>query len=82
MNDLSSRAIDRDWLAAQIVAIIEDEEEICPDENLMMYGLDSVGVMKLIATLEQRGVTLSFDELAAEPSVNAWWTLIEARMQP
>ncbi|WP_372801633.1 phosphopantetheine-binding protein, partial [Paracoccus seriniphilus] len=43
---MSPNAPDREWLAAKVAEMIEDEEEILPDENLMMYGLDSVSVMK------------------------------------
>lgn len=81
MNDMSPNAPDREWLAAKVAEMIEDEEEILPDENLMMYGLDSVSVMKLIAELEQRGVRIGFDELAANPSIDAWWALIESRLE-
>lgn len=79
MNEPATKQIDRDWLTAQVEAMIEDEDEIQPEENLMLYGLDSVNVMKLIALLEQQDIRISFEELATAPSINAWWALIEQR---
>ncbi|MBD9526588.1 phosphopantetheine-binding protein [Paracoccus sp. PAR01] len=68
-----------EWLAARVLSLIEDETEIDPTENLVLYGLDSISVMTLSSELKQRGIEASFDELAREPTLNAWWALIAAR---
>ncbi|WP_134681711.1 phosphopantetheine-binding protein [Paracoccus ravus] len=73
------KTIDRDWLIAQVAGMIEDEEDIDPGENLTLYGLDSISVMRLLAELERHGIRLTMLELAHEPSIDAWWALIEPR---
>jgi bifunctional isochorismate lyase/aryl carrier protein len=69
----------RQWLHARIRALIEDESEIDPNENLIFYGLDSLQVMKVASELKQVGIRVSFDELARVPTMNAWWSLIEQK---
>lgn len=70
---------DFDWLEARVTNLIEDEGPIDPAESLIYYGLDSLRVMKLAAELKERGITVSFEDLAKDPTLNAWFTLIEAR---
>lgn len=74
-----TETIDKDWLLAQVAGMIEDEEVIDPAENLTLYGVDSISVMRLVAELERRGIPVKFAELAGNPSVNDWWALIAAR---
>ncbi|WP_422374727.1 isochorismatase family protein [Roseibium sp.] len=69
----------RDWLQARVLELIEDEDELDPEENLIFYGLDSIQVMKLASELKERGVVVGFDELAKVPTLNGWWSLIESK---
>lgn len=71
--------LSRAWLEARIRSLVEEEGEIDPDENLVMYGLESIAVMKLVRELADLGVALSFEDLAKEPTLGAWWDLIERR---
>lgn len=71
--------LSRDWLAARIQAMIEDDCDIEPDENLVLYGLDSIAVMTFSSELKQMGIAASFEDLAKEPTLNAWWALLQAR---
>ncbi|MTH65872.1 phosphopantetheine-binding protein [Paracoccus shanxieyensis] len=68
-----------EWLAARIQTMIEDDCEIEPAENLVLYGLDSIAVMTFSSELKQMGIEASFEELAKEPTLQAWWALISAR---
>lgn len=77
---LDPKAITQDWLAQRVAKMVDEGEEIDPDESLIFYGLDSVSVMRLISELGQAGVTLSFAELAQEPTLNKWWELISDRL--
>ena len=70
--------IDRSWLAAEVAKLVDDEV-IQPDEDLTLYGLDSMGVMRLTMALEERGIVLPFDALIAQPTLNAWAALIAAQ---
>lgn len=71
--------VDREWLAGQVARLVE-EDGIDPDDDLTLYGLDSMGVMRLAMLLEERGIVLSFDDLIARPTLNEWAALI-ARQQ-
>lgn len=71
--------LSRDWLAARVQQMIEDDCDIAPDENLVLYGLDSIAVMTFSSELKQQGIEISFEELAREPTLEAWWALISGR---
>ncbi len=68
-----------EWLATRVQQLIEDSEEIDPEENLIFYGLDSLQVMKLAAELKERGIVVGFEELARVPTLKAWQELIEQK---
>ncbi|MBK4722006.1 isochorismatase family protein [Azospirillum sp. YIM DDC1] len=50
------------------------------DDNLMDFGLDSIAVMQVVDRWKAAGVEVGFAELAAQPSINGWWALIEPRL--
>lgn len=54
-------------------------EDLEPQASLIEQGLDSVSIMRLPALLAAEGVALSFAELIQQPTLDAWWALIEAR---
>lgn len=73
--------VDRDWLQVELATIVE-EDGIDPDEDLTLYGLDSMGVMRLAMALEEQGIIVSFDDLIARPTLNAWAELVAGRQEP
>ncbi|KJZ18685.1 hypothetical protein TW80_14520 [Loktanella sp. S4079] len=75
----TTEAINFDWLEARVATLIEDEGPIDPGESLIFYGLDSLRVMKLAGELKEHGITVSFEDLAKDPTLNAWSALIDAR---
>ena len=77
---LDKTQLSPEWLAARVAAMIEDDCEIEPAENLVLYGLDSIAVMTISSELKQIGVEASFEELAREPTLQNWWALIAARL--
>lgn len=87
LNDLVSSTAEQPQLSQtdlhqRVLALLYDDiAEIDPDDNLLDYGLDSVQVMTLISEWQQRGITIQFEELARNPSLNAWWSLIQARQE-
>ncbi|MGC5703067.1 amino acid adenylation domain-containing protein [Pseudomonas sp. NFXW11] len=54
-------------------------DDLEPAASLIEQGLDSVSIMRLPALLAAEGVSLSFAELIQQPTLEAWWALIEAR---
>lgn len=80
MDIATKSQIDRDWLTARLQQLIDDDCEIEPAENLVLYGLDSIAVMTFSAELKQMGIEASFEELAREPTLDNWWTLISSRL--
>ncbi len=71
--------IDLDWLHNRVLKLIEDETELDLDENLIIYGLDSIQVMELATELKEHDITVTFAELARVPTVNGWWKLIKEK---
>ncbi|WP_449046004.1 phosphopantetheine-binding protein [Paracoccus versutus] len=81
MMDIAEKTdLSPEWLAAHVRKMIEDDCEIEPAENLVLYGLDSIAVMTFSSELKQMGVEASFEELAREPTLDNWWALIASRI--
>ncbi len=79
-HEAVQRELSRAWLLGQVANYLQtSEQSIDANENLMDYGLDSIQVMGLIAQWEKLGVKVRFEELAEQPSLNAWWKLIEQK---
>ncbi|AHV37346.1 TPA: isochorismatase [Aeromonas dhakensis] len=53
-----------------------EEGELDPEESLVLYGLDSLSIMRFTAELKAQGVDVGFDELARRPTLSAWWALL------
>lgn len=70
---------DYDWLLAEVQDMADEDETIDPAEDLTLYGIDSVAVMRLTLALEEKGVKLGFEDLARTPTIDAWWALIRAQ---
>ncbi|NXY94837.1 hypothetical protein HYE82_10610 [Streptomyces sp. BR123] len=48
------------------------------DEDLVDYGLHSIAVMQVVSLCQQSGVEVTFPELIATPTVDAWWRVLSA----
>jgi bifunctional isochorismate lyase/aryl carrier protein len=48
-----------------------------PDESLLERGLDSMRLMILVERFQQRGASVTFGDLAEEPTLRAWCELLE-----
>ncbi|GAA1466673.1 phosphopantetheine-binding protein [Nocardiopsis exhalans] len=60
--------------AAHILA--EPAEDIDPAENLFDRGMDSVRMMSLMERWRAAGAEVEFADLAEEPTIQAWVTLL------
>lgn len=65
----------REWLNERAQSLVE-EGELDPEESLVLYGLDSLSIMRFSAELKAQGVDVGFDELARRPTLSAWWALL------
>lgn len=49
-----------------------ESNEIQDDDNLLFLGLDSVSLMTLVGQWRDAGITLEFQDLIEEPTLNNW----------
>ena len=68
------------WLYDKVQALIGGDE-IDPEENLLIYGLDSLRMMRLASELNLRGIKVTFEELGHEPTVANWWILLQKKQK-
>lgn len=71
----------RQWLHTWVQKLVEEEDELDPDENLIIYGLDSLRIMQLSSELKRWGVNVSFEELGRNPTLSNWWSLVKSRQR-
>lgn len=77
-DDLSFEAI-----VHQVAEYLQiDPNEIPLDENLVYLGLDSIRMMSLAEKWRQQGAAVNFVELAANPTLAHWRTLLFPEKQP
>lgn len=68
-------------LTQQLAALLEvPADEMTPEDSLLDFGLDSVRMMSLVGDWQQADLDVSFMELAAKPSLQDWWRLIEKKL--
>lgn len=83
-NDSSHiSAVTFNSLRQDIATITEqDIDDIEIDEPLMFLGLDSIRAMNLIDRWKNQGIDISFAELAEQPTLENWWSIIETKLTP
>ena len=57
--------------------LLEDPADIHDDDNLIDLGLDSMRAMTLASRWQAAGARLDFSEMAQNPTLGRWWTLIQ-----
>ncbi|AUH52051.1 isochorismatase [Chromobacterium sp. ATCC 53434] len=81
LTDGGAEAITRDWLKAQLLAVLEDgDDSLAGDDNLLDYGLDSIRVMELVGRWREQGLDIGFEDLARTPTLDGWWAAIASRL--
>ncbi|MGV2704713.1 UNVERIFIED_CONTAM: phosphopantetheine-binding protein [Aeromonas salmonicida] len=72
--------ISHQWLQERVQQLIEDNEtELDLEESLILYGLDSLRVMRFSAELKERNIHVSFEDLIKSPTLASWRELIANR---
>ncbi|GAA2889825.1 hypothetical protein Acy02nite_32460 [Actinoplanes cyaneus] len=62
---------------AEVLA--EEPGSFADDENLIDLGLDSIRLMSLATRWREAGYEAGYLDLAKEPTVTAWWSLLEGK---
>ncbi|MFG2006869.1 phosphopantetheine-binding protein [Spirillospora sp. NPDC048911] len=71
--------ISTDGLRETVAQIIgTDPGAIADDANLIVLGLGSLEMMRLVTRWRRQGIDADFTELAAEPTVAAWTAHLKA----
>ncbi|MCW2995728.1 MAG: dhbB [Conexibacter sp.] len=75
-----SRGLSRARVAGDLLSVLADPPaSLRGDTDLMDLGLDSIAVMGLLTTWREQGIAISFEDLAeVEPTLDTWWSVIEA----
>lgn len=69
-------------LRAEVAALLAVPAADLPeDDNLLYNGLDSIRLMSLVERWRRAGATISFVELAEQPTLAQWWKLLDAQTE-
>jgi len=67
-----------DRLRSDVAEVLAEEPgSFADDDNLIDRGLDSIRLMSLATRWREAGFEAGYLDLAQEPTVAAWWTLVE-----
>ena len=70
---MSQAALTLEGLRQTIAKQLEiDASEIQNDDNLFMLGLDSVSLMTLVGQWRELGISVEFQDLVEEPTLQDW----------
>lgn len=82
-QEANSDDLSFDAIVHQVAEYLQiNPNEIPLDENLVYLGLDSIRMMSLAEKWRQQGATVNFVELAANPTLMSWRTLLFPEKQP
>ncbi|MEV6599794.1 phosphopantetheine-binding protein [Actinoplanes sp. NPDC051346] len=69
-------------LQAQIAEVLgEPADSFGPDDDLLDVGLDSIRLMTLVERWRAGGLRVGFIDLAEQPTVNGWWSLMTSQKE-
>lgn len=72
--------VTKEKMRADIARMLhEDPSEIGDEDSLMDLGLDSMRAMNLVLVWSEGGLELEFAEFAENPTLDGWWSLVDAR---
>ncbi len=67
-------------LRRTVAELVDEQPESITDEmNLFEAGLDSIVLMQLVGRWRRAGVDIDFAELAQQPTIGAWTTLLRQK---
>ena len=77
----TSRQLDEAGLRDLVASCMELPADELPgaSEDLIDYGLHSIAIMQFASSCNRFGIPLEYGELAANPTLAAWWRLVADR---
>jgi bifunctional isochorismate lyase/aryl carrier protein len=69
----------RSDVAEVLAEVGEEPAAFADDDNLIDFGLDSIRLMSLATRWRAAGFEAGYLDLAMDPTVAAWWTLLEEK---
>lgn len=66
-------------LRSCLLSLLQDVNDLDEQENLVYYGLCSLQIMNLSIFWRNAGLSVNFIDLAKQPTLAAWWQLIESK---
>lgn len=76
---MTAQALTATRVRADVAELLETDAESIPlHDNLFDLGLDSIRVMTLIERWRSAGATIEFPDLAEQPELAHWLTLLDA----
>ncbi|MFB7372413.1 amino acid adenylation domain-containing protein [Streptomyces sp. NPDC056222] len=64
-------------LLSLVAALLgENPEDLDEHENLIEYGIDSIGVMRVVSLWNREGLDITVGELFAHATIAEWWDLL------
>jgi len=80
-QSLGHRASTVEQLRGELAALLDEDaaSPISLDESLFDRGLDSIRLMMLVERFQQRGAAVTFGDLAEQPTLVAWASLLDTR---
>jgi aryl carrier-like protein len=75
--DATLTNVTREHLARTIARMAGvSREDVRPATDLTALGLGSLDILRLVNEYRVRGLPVTYQELAAEPTLDAWWARI------
>ncbi|GAA2657899.1 hypothetical protein Adu01nite_33890 [Paractinoplanes durhamensis] len=69
-----------DRLRSDVAEVLAEEPgSFADDDNLIDRGLDSIRLMSLATRWREAGFEAGYLDLAQDPTVAAWWNLLEGK---
>ncbi|OPC79595.1 hypothetical protein B4N89_00310 [Embleya scabrispora] len=77
--DAAAASLTPPRLREAVAAVIgTDPDNLRGDQNLVLLGLGSLEMMRLVNQWRRLGLRVAFQDLAARPTLDAWWQRIDA----
>jgi mycobactin phenyloxazoline synthetase len=74
---LTDDSVSRESLQSLIAARLDiPSAEITGDINLIALGMNSLEIMTIVNRLRRQGIAVTYEQLATQPTLDAWWQAI------